>query len=218
MLRRRRRETGTAFPGFDAPVAEPRPRPPRLVVPPVPHESHESPPSERWQAVGVDGEPEPFTVRVVRSARRTRTVGAALTGAVLTVTVPATMTATEVERWSSEMRRRFLRKMSTATVDLPARAEALSRRHDLPRAREIRWAEMTTRWGSCTTGTASIRLSTRLASFPDWVLDYVIVHELAHIEVPNHSPKFWRVVERYPKSERARGYLIAKSGDDADAD
>jgi predicted metal-dependent hydrolase len=215
MLRRRRRDTETAFPGFDAPVVEPRPRAPRLVVPPVPREP--SPP-ESWHAVAVNGEHEPFTVRVVRSARRTRTVGAALTGAVLTVTVPATMSIAEVDRWSAEMRRRFLRKMSTATVDLPARAEALSRRHDLPRARDIRWAEMTTRWGSCTTGTASIRLSTRLASFPDWVLDYVIVHELAHIEVPNHSPKFWRVVERYPKSERARGYLIAKSGDDADAD
>jgi predicted metal-dependent hydrolase len=66
--------------------------------------------------------------------------------------------------------------------------------------------------------TASIRVSTRLAAFPDWVLDYVIVHELAHLEVPDHSPAFWKVVDRYPKAERAKGYLMAKAGDDQDAD
>ena len=76
---------------------------------------------------------------------------------------------------------------------------------------------MPSRWGSCTPATGSVRLATRLASFPDWVVDYVLVHELAHLSIPDHSPTFWSLVERYPLAERARGYLIAKSGD-AEAD
>ena len=59
-----------------------------------------------------------------------------------------------------------------------------------------------------------MRLSTRLARFPTWVRDYVIVHELAHLVHAGHTPAFWRLVDRYPMAERARGYLIAKSGDD----
>ena len=42
---------------------------------------------------------------------------------------------------------------------------------------------------------------------PDWVLDYVLVHELAHLVVPGHGPQFWSLVDRYPRTERARGYL-----------
>ena len=61
-----------------------------------------------------------------------------------------------------------------------------------------------------------MRLSSALARFPDWVVDYVIVHELAHLEQPNHTPEFWRLVERYPKAERARGYLLAKGGEEGE--
>jgi predicted metal-dependent hydrolase len=55
-----------------------------------------------------------------------------------------------------------------------------------------------------------IRLSRSLSAFPAWVLDYVIVHELAHLEIPGHGPAFWEIVNRYPLTERARGFLIAK--------
>jgi predicted metal-dependent hydrolase len=45
------------------------------------------------------------------------------------------------------------------------------------------------------------------------VIDYVIVHELAHLEVAGHGADFWKLADRYPKAERAIGYLIAKAGD-----
>ena len=60
----------------------------------------------------------------------------------------------------------------------------------------------------------AIRISVRVAQFPSWVRDYVIVHELAHLRHPGHTPSFWALVNRYPRAERARGYLIAKSGDE----
>jgi hypothetical protein len=42
---------------------------------------------------------------------------------------------------------------------------------------------------------------------PSWVLDYVIMHELAHLLQPSHGRDFWALLESYPRTERARGYL-----------
>jgi predicted metal-dependent hydrolase len=155
---------------------------------------------------------------VVRSARRKRTVGAQLRGDVLYVHVPGWMSANDEDKWVREMTRRFHRRLATDAIDLAERVAVLARRHQLPAPRSARWAHMASRWGSCTPATGDIRLSDRLARFPTWVLDYVIVHELAHLVVPDHSADFWKLVARYPKAERARGYLIAKSGDATDAD
>jgi hypothetical protein len=82
----------------------------------------------------------------------------------------------------------------------------------------VRWVEnQRTRWGSCTPETGEIRVSAVLAGYPRWVLDYVLVHELAHLVEANHSARFHELVHRYPKAERAEGFLIAKGlGDDID--
>jgi predicted metal-dependent hydrolase len=159
----------------------------------------------------------PYAVEVVRSPRRKRTVGARLVGDVLRVTVPAWMSKADERRWVEEMSRRFDRRADAGPVDLPARANTLARRYDLPRPATISWVDsMRTRWASCTPATGTIRLSSRIATFPEWVRDYVIIHELAHLVEPSHGRAFWDLVERYPRAERARGYLIAKSGDDED--
>jgi hypothetical protein len=160
----------------------------------------------------------PFRVEVTRSKQRKRSVGAQLVGDTLRVAIPSWMSRAEEAHWVAEMSRRFARKMSSDRIDLTTRAASLAKRYGLHRPTEIRWAgDMTTRWGSCTPDTGTIRISDRIASFPDWVVDYVIVHELAHLHVGGHGPDFWSLAHRYPKSERAIGYLIAKAGE-GDAD
>jgi predicted metal-dependent hydrolase len=167
----------------------------------------------------ADTAAEPFRVEVTRSKKRRKTVGAHLVGGVLRIALPSWMSKAEEAHWVREMSRRFRRKMSADRLRLAERATTLARRHDLPRPGSIRWADdMRSRWGSCTPAAGTVRISTRLAPFPDWVVDYVIVHELAHLEVLEHSDEFWRLVYRYPKAERAIGYLIAKSGDGDEVD
>lgn len=74
----------------------------------------------------------------------------------------------------------------------------------------IRWvSNQRSRWGSCTVSTGDIRISDRLKEVPDYVLDAVIVHELTHTFIPNHSREFYEWADRAPLAERARGYLDA---------
>ena len=187
----------TLFDAFDDEASEPaaEPAPPPDATPA---------PAARSAALPVE---------VVRSKRRTRTVGAQVRDGVLRVTVPSWMTKAEEATWVGRMSARFERMTSAERIDLGERSASLARRYGLRRPAEIRWVDnMASRWGSCTPATGVIRISTRLARFPDWVVDYVIVHELAHLEVPGHGPDFHELVRRFPKSERAIGYLIAKSG------
>lgn len=150
-------------------------------------------------------------MEIVRSARRRKTVEARQVDGKLRISIPATMTRAEETRWIEEMTRRFERRSRAQPIDLTERAKALGRQYNLPAPASIRWVEnQRTRWGSCTIATGAVRISTALASFPRWVLDYVIVHELAHLVEPNHSTAFWALVTRYPRAERARGFLIAK--------
>ncbi|MFM9036574.1 MAG: SprT-like domain-containing protein [Actinomycetota bacterium] len=161
--------------------------------------------------------PDPFRVEVVRSKKRRRSVSAQLIGDVLRVSIPSWMSASEERASVDDMVRRFRRRMATTDIDLTDRARRLARTHSLREPATIAWAEnLTSVWGLCTPSASDIRISTRLVGFPTWVLDYVIVHELAHLHVPGHGPDFWALVGRYPKSERAIGYLIAKSSDDDD--
>jgi predicted metal-dependent hydrolase len=152
-----------------------------------------------------------MAVEVIRSARRRKTVEARLGGGVLEVRVPARMSRRDEEQSVREMVDRFERKRCASLVDVEARARLLARRHDLPSPTGVRWVEnQRTRWGSCTPETGEIRVSVVLAGYPRWVLDYVLVHELAHLVEANHSARFHELVHRYPKAERAEGFLIAK--------
>lgn len=133
------------------------------------------------------------------------------------VLIPARFSKAEERRWVAEMVARLQAR--------DARRQRGPRRSDealLTRARQlsaavldgraqptsVRWvSNMASRWGSCTPTDGTIRVSTRLRDMPAWVLDYVLVHELAHLLVPGHGADFWELVGRFPRTERARGYL-----------
>jgi predicted metal-dependent hydrolase len=150
-------------------------------------------------------------VEVVRSPRRRKTVQAREVNGVLRVSIPASMTKADEERWVAEMVKRMQRRFAADSVDLVRKAEYLAARYRLPRPASIRWVDnQEWRWGSCTPADGAVRISSRLAKEPSWVLDYVIVHELAHLQVPRHGQSFWALVNRYPMTERARGFLIAR--------
>lgn len=154
---------------------------------------------------------EPLPVEVVRSARRRATVAARVVDGVLRVSVPAGMDPVEEQRWVDQMVRKVERRMTSRSIDLDRRVDELARRYRLPKPDSARWVDnQSSRWGSCTPSQRTVRISSRLADCPGWVLDYVIVHELAHLVVPSHDQEFWHLVSRYPKTERARGFLIAK--------
>ncbi len=131
----------------------------------------------------------------------------------LILRIPAAFSAQQERHWIQKMAERFERRSALEGPDPMARAMALAEKFGLGKPASVRWSEnQNFRWGSCTPATASIRLSARLARLPDWVVDYVIVHELAHLSQPNHQRPFWDLVERYPLTERARGFLIAVDG------
>lgn len=157
--------------------------------------------------------PPPLSVEVMRSKRRRKTAQAQLVGSTLEVRIPATCSTDEERQFVDHFRQKFERSRAAAVVDLDRRAAELARSYGLPTPNTIRWvSNQAQQWGSCTPADGSIRLSDRMAGFPRWVIDYVIVHELAHLVEADHGPGFWNLVNAYPKTERARGYLLAKDG------
>ncbi|MGH3313858.1 MAG: M48 metallopeptidase family protein [Streptomyces sp.] len=152
-------------------------------------------------------------VEVRRSSRRRRTVSAYREGDRTIVLIPARMSADEERRWIDVMLDKLAAQESKRMLgdgELAERAARLSQQYLGGRARPatVRWVtNQNTRWGSCTPAESSIRLSHRLRGMPEYVVDYVLLHELAHLLVPGHGPRFWQLLEVYPRTERARGYL-----------
>lgn len=156
-----------------------------------------------------------LTIDVVRSTRRSKTAQARLRGSRLEIRIPARCSRAEEAELVRHFRAKFERVHTAEGIDLTQRATDLADRYRLPRPTSIRWvSNQEQRWGSCTPDDGTIRLSDRMAGFPTWVIDYVIVHELAHLVEAAHSPAFWQLVEAYPLTERARGFLMAKAWED----
>lgn len=127
--------------------------------------------------------------------------------------IPARLTRAEEREWVATMLERLERserRKRPSDAGLKRRAGDLSAKHldGLARPHTVRWVDnQNSRWGSCTPSERSIRLSRRLQGMPPWVIDYVLVHELAHLLEDGHTQEFWAWVDRYPKAERAKGFL-----------
>jgi predicted metal-dependent hydrolase len=163
---------------------------------------------------GLEGEFQRIEVR--RSERRKKTITAEIVGDALIVVVPHRISRAEEQEWVGRMAQRMSERRRRDRLNeagkLTRRAAELADRYlDGVRAQDIAWVtNQRSRWGSCTPDDGVIRLSLAVADYPPWVRDYVIVHELAHLLVADHSDEFWELVNRYPLTERARGFLIAK--------
>jgi predicted metal-dependent hydrolase len=153
-------------------------------------------------------------IELVRGTRRRKHVEAVLVGDRLRVSFPRWMSVAQAQETAEELRVRMQRRLDASRIDVAARARKLARDLDFPRPKSVVWSDQQqARWGSCTPDLGAIRVSSRLAAYPTWVLDYVLVHELAHLVERNHGPRFDQLVDRYPLAERARGFLIAKDLD-----
>lgn len=156
----------------------------------------------------------PYPVEVRRSARRRRTVSVDLRDGVAVVSIPASFTARQEKQWVERM----IAKLHATSVR-PAHSEAgLSERaaelssqflggRGVPAS--IRWVtNQNSRWGSTTPASRAIRLSHKLQGMPDWVIDYVILHEMAHLIEPSHNKTFWALLTSYPHTETAKAFLL----------
>ncbi|GIF10755.1 metal-dependent hydrolase [Actinoplanes teichomyceticus] len=139
------------------------------------------------------------------------------------VLIPDRFSRAEETEWVERMLARLAareERLRHTDAELLARARRLTMRYlddhtDLIAPASVRWVtNQNGRWGSCTPDDATIRISHRIQEMPDWVIDYVLLHELAHLVVPSHNACFWELVNRFPKAERARGYLegVAAAG------
>lgn len=155
-------------------------------------------------------------VEVRRSQRRRRTVSAYRDGERVVVLIPDQFSRAEESEWVDRMLARLAARegrFARSDDELLTRARQLISRYLSEHDRtvvpaSIRWVtNQNGRWGSCTPADRTIRISHRMQEMPDWVLDYVLLHELTHLVVPSHNARFWALVGRYPKTERARGYL-----------
>lgn len=164
-----------------------------------------------------DGAP----VVVRRSARRRRTVAAFWENGTAVVAIPAHFSKAQEREWVHRMLEKLRlqgvrrsrgtgRRRPATDAALAAHAAELSKEYLGGRSvpSSVRWvSNQNSRWGSATPADGTIRLSDKLRTMPQWVIDYVLLHELAHLLVAGHNVAFWRLLEAYPETERAKAFL-----------
>lgn len=161
--------------------------------------------------VEIDGEP----IRLIASARRQKTISASVRDGMIQLSVPSTMKDSDIitsargliakikarQRASQRFRSNpelYARALHLAKVWLGGEVQPNS----------VIWSDrQTTLWGSCTATTKSIRISTMLRGMPQWVIDGVLIHELAHLKYSGHGDDFQAFTRRYPRMAEADAFL-----------
>lgn len=159
-------------------------------------------------------------VKIIRSKRRKRTISAKEIDGVIHLYLPAHLSTEDEAKYVEWAKKRFesrRRKMELREKNADKELEKSARKFNQKYfGGKLSWnhirysTEQNGRmFGNCDVKDKTIRISDRLLKMPKFVHDYVLVHELAHLKIPGHGPEFWELVNRYPKTERARGYLMA---------
>jgi hypothetical protein len=177
----------------------------------------------------VDPDDDPITVEVVRDGRLRTRIHWKWNGSQVRIRAPRRVPKRELDCLVAEIVEEVKGKRAhvraRADSDLEARARRINRRDFGGELawHSIRWVtNMRKRLGSCTNGgptDGDIRISDRIKGWPPWVIDYVVAHELTHRKYSNHSKEFWTYLNRYPKAERARGFVLGLAfqlGEDAE--
>ena len=154
-------------------------------------------------------------VKIKRSAKRVKTVSAREVNGILEVSAPAHLSEKELQPIIDQLRKRIAKRQHHKTLSDAGLEQMAARLNEQYFRGELTWesiawsARQNKRYGSCTPSSKTIRVSHRLATMPRFVQEYVVMHELAHLVEGNHGSRFWKLVNRYPRAERARGYLMA---------
>ena len=163
---------------------------------------------------GMPQETLPLPQIVVRrSTKRRKTISAFHEGDTLVVAIPASLTKAQEREWVTKM----AQKMATREIKKRPSDETLLQRalelsktyfHNKAIPNSVRWvSNQESRWGSCSVQDKAIRISDRAKGMPEYVLDYLLLHELAHLLHAGHGPQFWALLKDYKYLEKAKGFL-----------
>ncbi len=164
----------------------------------------------RIPAMEISGGAE---VKVIRNSRRRRSISAYREHGSIIIQVPARLSNSKIQEVIPEMVEKILSREAREKLSDKELLNRANRLLDifLPefkvRPASVTWRQMNERWGSCTTVDRTIRISDRLSGAPEYVLDYLLVHELIHLEIPDHGQAFTELLSRFTDSERANSFL-----------
>jgi hypothetical protein len=172
-------------------------------------------PSSSKSEMQVTIEPPQFDrpeVEIRASPKRKKTGTAHWSGSRIVVQIPARVRGRERRAFVDELVERLLtQRPQNAGGDaaLEERARVLADMfNDAVMPASVRWVKnQQARWASCSPASREIRVSSRLRQCPEWVIDAVLVHELAHLQEADHSAKFYEIANRHPRQNDSELYL-----------
>lgn len=151
--------------------------------------------------------------RVIRSSRRKRTLSAFRQNGLIEIHIPDRLSRRQEFEIIPEMielvlkRENRLRKSDGLLFAMSGELLTQYLPEFNERPASIAWRVMRERWGSCTTADKTIRIADRLNTSPDYVIRYVLFHELIHLRIAGHGQEFYHLLARYPERERAEAFL-----------
>lgn len=156
-------------------------------------------------------------VEIRRSAKRRKTISARWEGDMVVLLAPAGMTTSVARDYLRRLLPKLLAERSARREDprrtdayLEERAAHVARSYldDRVKPVSIGWVtNQNTRWGSTTPATGKVRISHHLWSAPEYVVDYVIHHELCHLVEASHNARFRKLEALFPHAGQAKAFL-----------